>query len=92
VGEGEIRASQDRSRLSWRCRRGRREWDVLLLSWLERHFDTATARQRAAFEALLDLPDAELERFLAAAEHPLQAELGLRGPVPGAEPSGRPPL
>jgi len=92
VEEGVISASQDRSRLSWRCRRGRREWDVLLLSWLERHFDTATGRQRAAFETLLDLPDADLERFLAAAKHPLQAELGLQAPGPGAEPSGRPPL
>lgn len=83
VDEGANPEAQNRSRLSWRCRRGRREWDVLLLGWLERHFDTATARQRAAFARLLELPDADLERFLAAAEHPLQAEL---------EPSGRPSL
>ena len=63
--------------------------DVLLLSWLERHFDAATARQRAAFAALLELPDAELERFLATAEHPLQAELQVPVPGPGTEPSGR---
>ena len=75
MDEGVNPASQHRSRLSWRCRRGRREWDVLLLGWLERHFDTATARQRAAFAQLLELPDADLERFLASSEHPLQAEL-----------------
>ncbi len=92
VDEGVNPAAQNRSRLSWRCRRGRREWDVLLLSWLERHFDTATARQRAAFEALLELPDPELELFLATAEHPLQAELSLPVPGPATEPSRRPPL
>jgi antitoxin CptB len=87
-----VNPAQNRSRLSWRCRRGRREWDVLLLSWLERHFDTATARQRAAFEALLELPDADLEQFLATAEHPLQAELRPPPQGPGTEPSDRPPL
>ena len=85
-------AVQNRSRLSWRCRRGRREWDVLLLSWLERHFETATARQRSAFAALLELPDAELERFLATAAHPLPAELALPAPGGGREPSCRAPL
>jgi antitoxin CptB len=89
VDEGANPAAQSRSRLSWRCRRGRREWDVLLLSWLERHFDTATAPQRAAFEALLELPDADLEHFLATAEHPLQAELQVPVRTSGTEPSGR---
>ena len=56
---------------------------MLLLGWLERHFDTATASQREAFAQLLELPDADLERFLASSEHPLQAAL---------EPSGRPSL
>jgi antitoxin CptB len=92
VDEGVNLAALNRSRLSWRCRRGRREWDVLLLSWLERHFDTATARQRAAFAALLELPDADLEHFLATAEHPLQAELQMPAPRPGREPSGPPSL
>jgi antitoxin CptB len=92
VDEGVNPAAQNRSRLSWRCRRGRREWDVLLLSWLERHFDTATARQRAAFAQLLELPDADLERFLAASEHPLEAELHVPGQASGTEPSGRPSL
>jgi antitoxin CptB len=76
-------ASHERSRLAWRCRRGRREWDVLLLGWLERHFDTASGPQRAAFAALIELPDAELDRFLMAAAHPLRADLA------GVEPSAR---
>ena len=92
MDEGVNPAAQNRSLLSWRCRRGRREWDVLLLSWLERHFDTATAGQRAAFAALLELPDADLERFLATAEHPLKAELPLPAKGSGTEPSSPPSL
>jgi succinate dehydrogenase flavin-adding protein (antitoxin of CptAB toxin-antitoxin module) len=92
MDEGVNPAAQNRSLLSWRCRRGRREWDVLLLGWLERHFDMATPRQRAAFAELLELPDADLERFLATAEHPLQAELKVPDQASGAEPSGPPSL
>ena len=65
----------ERARLAWRCRRGRREWDLLLLEWLERHFESTTAAQRARFEAVLELPDPELEHYLLQAPHPLQADL-----------------
>ena len=87
------RAAQERSRLAWRCRRGRREWDVLLLGWLTAHFDAATAAQRDRFAAVLELSDPELEHYLLQAVHPLGAELP--APVdprseasPAAEPSG----
>ncbi len=68
-------ADPQRARLSWRCRRGRREWDLLLLDWLARHYDAASPRQRARFAAVLELPDPELESYLLRAEHPLGAEL-----------------
>ncbi len=54
---------------------GRREWDLLLLDWLDRHYDGSTAAQRARFAAILELADPELERYLLQAEHPLEAEL-----------------
>ena len=66
---------QDRSRLAWRCRRGSKELDLLLLGWLARHFESATAEQRARFAALLELPDPELARYLLTAAHPLEADL-----------------
>jgi antitoxin CptB len=74
----------ERARLIWRCRRGRREWDLLLLGWLERHYDSTTAPQRARFAAVLELSDPEMEHYLLHAPHPLQAEL--------PEPSGLEPL
>ena len=49
--------------------------DLLLLDWLDRHYDGSTAAQRARFEAVLELADPELERYLLQAEHPLEAEL-----------------
>jgi antitoxin CptB len=72
---------QDRARLAWRCRRGRKELDLLLLGWLARHFDSATGEQRARFASLLEMPDPELARYLLAATHPLAADLA-------GEPSG----
>lgn len=76
---------RERARLRWRCRRGRREWDLLLLGWLERHYDAATPAQRARFAAILELPDPELEGYLMAAGHPLGVELPAP-PEPGTIP------
>lgn len=51
---------KNRARLEWRCRRGMRELDVLLMRYMERDFDTADVTERSAFEALLSLPDPEI--------------------------------
>ncbi len=48
------------STLRWRCRRGRKELDVLLGRFLDRHLITMSAAQRAAFEHLLALEDEDL--------------------------------
>ncbi len=70
---------RDRARLLWRCRRGRRELDLLLLDWLEHHFDSSTDQQRAHFAALLELSDPELERYLLGLGRPLAEELDALG-------------
>ncbi|MBM4216498.1 MAG: succinate dehydrogenase assembly factor 2 [Gammaproteobacteria bacterium] len=57
--------------LRWRCRRGMKELDVLLERWLARHGPAADAAAISAFEALLNLQDPELARYLLAGEpHP----------------------
>ena len=48
------------NRLRWRCRRGLRELDVLLVRYLDKRWATAPEEERAAFRALLELPDPEL--------------------------------
>ena len=61
----------DLGRLRWRCRRGMKELDVLLLAYLPVHID-APADDQAAFEALLDLPDPDLYRLVLASGHPAE--------------------
>jgi antitoxin CptB len=65
----------DRARLVWRCRRGMKELDLLLAHWLETRFEQASAELRRQFEALLELPDPLLARYLLGAERPERADL-----------------
>lgn len=53
------------SRLRWRCRRGMRELDVLLMRYLDREFEAAAPPAQAAFEHLLSLQDPEILDLLA---------------------------
>jgi antitoxin CptB len=52
-------------RLRWRCRRGMKELDELLLAYLP-HYPDAPATERAAFESLLELPDPDLYQLMLA--------------------------
>ena len=52
------------ARLRWRCRRGRRELDLLLQRYLSDRYEHADADERAGFEALLERSDPELEDLL----------------------------
>jgi len=63
------------ARLRWRCRRGMRELDVLLLRYLEREFQDATPASQAAFEALLSAQDPEIVDLLAGRIVPQDASL-----------------
>ena len=47
-------------RMRWRCRRGMLELDIVLGRFMERHYAALDAAQRAAFDALLDMPDTAL--------------------------------
>jgi antitoxin CptB len=48
------------SRLRWRCRRGMRELDVVLLNYLETIYPGACPEEQAAFRRCLDLQDPEI--------------------------------
>ena len=52
------------ARLRWRCRRGMRELDALLLQYLEAGYVPAGHAERAAFARLLELPDPDLFGYL----------------------------
>ena len=65
----------DLNKLRWRCRRGALELDVLLLRYLEKHFETADCLEQKAFERLLELEDAQLMRYLMGEQEPAEPEL-----------------
>lgn len=50
--------------LRWRCRRGLKELDELLLRYLQHVYPNAAAAEQARFAALLDWPDERLTACL----------------------------
>ena len=50
--------------LRWRCRRGMRELDVLLLKFLELRYDDMSQADKETFEAMLQLQDPDLNAML----------------------------
>jgi len=55
-------------RLRWRCRRGMRELDVLMLRYLDHRWSQADAVERAGFERLLETEDDQLWRWMMRRE------------------------
>ena len=49
-----------RSRMIWRCRRCIREMDILLLDYLETHYDNASTEDQNTFEELLEETDLDI--------------------------------
>jgi len=61
---GLIGRNMQHSKLKWQCRRGMRELDELLLSYLDRRYPAANEAEKAAFQSLLTLPDPEIASYL----------------------------
>jgi antitoxin CptB len=51
-------------RLRWKCRRGMKELDELLVHYLQQHYPQAADTMQRAFERLLDMQDPELYALL----------------------------
>ncbi len=62
------------STVRWRCRRGKKELDVLLGRFLERHLASLGAAQRAALERLLALEDDDLLDLALGRVAPVDAD------------------
>lgn len=58
------------AKLEWRCRRGMKELDLLLVRYLKDHFRAAASDERAAFTEFLELPDPDIARYLIAGDVP----------------------
>lgn len=57
-------------RLRWRCRRGMRELDQLMLRYLDGRWPAADEAERAEFLRLLDAEDDKLWRWFMGRERP----------------------
>ena len=57
-------ADPEMARLRWRCRRGMRELDMLLLGYVNDVYPRADAAEQAAFRRLLTAPDPEILALL----------------------------
>jgi len=65
----------DLGRLRWRCRRGMKELDSLLTAYLDRHFESASAREQRDFRELLELQDPELHDYCLGRQRPASVDL-----------------
>jgi antitoxin CptB len=70
-----LTASTEIRRLEWRCRRGMKELDLMLLRYLREQHPQASSDERAAFEEFLELPDPDLVRYLIAGDIPSEPRL-----------------
>jgi antitoxin CptB len=62
-------------RLRWRCRRGMRELDQLMLRYLDQCWSIADDAERALFLQLLDCEDDKLWRWFMGRERPENTDL-----------------
>jgi antitoxin CptB len=65
----------DFNRLRWQCRRGMRELDELLESFLLRRYAALDARAQHVFSHLLEYPDTVLLELLMGRMTPAEAEI-----------------
>jgi antitoxin CptB len=57
-------------KLEWRCRRGMKELDLLLVRYLRNRHADAASEERAAFVEFLELPDPMIAGYLVAGHVP----------------------
>lgn len=62
------------ARLKWRCRRGMKELDLLLLPFVESGYHTLSEHEVAILEIMLEEPDPDLYSWLADYCCPLNIE------------------
>ena len=62
-------------KLRWRCRRGMRELDELLIHYVDEEYRIAAPEQQEAFRRLLDIQDPVMHAYFLGRETPPDAAL-----------------
>lgn len=60
----------ERSRLLWRCRRGIREMDIVLQTFLNQSYDTLSDTDKNSFAQLLDEADLDILNWIMGKGEP----------------------
>ncbi|MEE9451716.1 MAG: succinate dehydrogenase assembly factor 2 [Gammaproteobacteria bacterium] len=60
----------NRAKIRWRCYRGMRELDLILIQFFEQHFDELTHSEQQAFAYLLEQNDPDLLAWLLQQSQP----------------------
>lgn len=60
----DTRTDREYQRLRWQCRRGTRELDLILETYLKNHYRSAQPEEQQAFRELLALTDPEIEQLI----------------------------
>ena len=68
-------SSQQKAKLTWHCRRGMLELDLILQKFLAEKLDGLTVEQLTAFEHLLNEADPDLYSWLMGYATPTDKEL-----------------
>jgi len=63
------------SSLLWRCRRGIREMDILLLHFIESQYDDLTTKEQKIFEQLLEESDMDIMAWIMEKATPPSEEI-----------------
>lgn len=63
------------ARLYWQCRRGMLELDILLQSFVEKHYQTLSKKNQQVFRKLLTYADQELYEILVGNKEPGDREV-----------------
>ncbi len=64
-----------KAKITWHCRRGMLELDLILQRFLTEHLDSLSANQIDGFEQLLTAQDPDLYAWLMGYEVPVEKEL-----------------
>ena len=79
-------ANDNTARLRWRCRRGTREMDLLLLRFLEQDYPRLNSREQSLFGSLLDEADPDIYAWITGQAQPANPDylplIGKISPIP----------
>jgi len=59
----------------WKCRRGMLELDLVLESFVDKHFSTLSSQDQAVFERLLEAEDTQLQLWFTSQQTPQDKQL-----------------